>query len=122
MKEETKICRTCQHWKPNGGVLGMGYCIPNQWGYRKPSQTCDKWLAFPPYDPANNLPAGTELKLRDGRTVTLLDSDEEGNMYCQFGPGEDQRSWWGAYGNAELDDPAFVSDADIVGVISRPLF
>lgn len=40
MEEPEKLCKNCGNWRPNGGVLGMGYCIPNQWGYRKPTQGC----------------------------------------------------------------------------------
>ena len=35
-----KICKNCQWWQPNGGVLGFGYCRNNHWTYRKPTQTC----------------------------------------------------------------------------------
>lgn len=35
-----KICKNCMHWRPNGGVLGYGYCCVNGMGYRKPTQTC----------------------------------------------------------------------------------
>lgn len=41
-KPET-ICRDCLYWQPNGGVLGVGYCLANKMTYRKPGQTCDKW-------------------------------------------------------------------------------
>lgn len=41
MKE--KICDNCHFFQPNGGVLKMGYCIRDQWKYRKPEQTCDKF-------------------------------------------------------------------------------
>lgn len=40
MAESEKICKNCLWWIPNGGVLGMGYCIANKYGYRKPQQTC----------------------------------------------------------------------------------
>ncbi len=37
------VCANCVHWQPNGGVLGMGYCIEQGWGYRKPDQSCGKF-------------------------------------------------------------------------------
>ena len=65
---------------------------------------------------------GATLVLRDGREITFLHRDTDGNLFCQFGPGEDQLSWWGADGRAEYDDPDFVSDADIVAVKDNTLF
>lgn len=38
-----KVCANCVHWQPNGGVLGMGYCIEQGWVYRKPDQSCEKF-------------------------------------------------------------------------------
>ena len=35
-----RICRNCCYWQPNGSPLGVGYCMANQWSYRKPGQTC----------------------------------------------------------------------------------
>lgn len=65
---------------------------------------------------------GASLLLRDGREVTFLERDEDGNLLCKYGPGPDMLSWWGADGRAEYDDPGFVSDADIVAIKSDTLF
>jgi len=43
MDKTEKICKTCLFWQPNGGILGVGYCLANKWTYRKPTQHCDKW-------------------------------------------------------------------------------
>ena len=49
-----RICKTCQFWQPNGGVLGIGYCfVDKNATYRKPEQTCKKWkdgTGSPEYD------------------------------------------------------------------------
>lgn len=39
-KESEKTCGNCQHWIPNGGKLGFGYCAANGMGYRRPYQSC----------------------------------------------------------------------------------
>lgn len=39
-KESEKTCGNCQHWIPNGGKLGFGYCAANGMGYRRPDQSC----------------------------------------------------------------------------------
>ena len=43
---DTKICENCQWWQPNGGWLDVGYCRTDKWSYRKPSQSCKKFLLY----------------------------------------------------------------------------
>lgn len=74
-----------------------------------------------------DLHPGAVLLTRDGRQLTLMDRNEEdGTLLCKYGEGVDQISWWGADGRAEYDDdtsePYFVSDADIVDILSDTIF
>ena len=53
-----KICKNCMHWRPNGGLLGIGYCRQNQMGYRKPLQGCETKFV-------ERQPTGVRVKLND---------------------------------------------------------
>lgn len=40
-----RVCQHCAFWISNGGILGFGYCYLNDFGYRKFSQSCKKWVS-----------------------------------------------------------------------------
>lgn len=44
MTEVERLCGNCAYWIDNGGFLHVGYCRINDYGYRKKTQTCKKWI------------------------------------------------------------------------------
>lgn len=75
-----KICKNCENWAYNGSPLGVGYCIVNQWSYRKPTQHCDKILLMEkPYgisrDEEGHVPLAEYLGLQSRLPIVVVVAD-----------------------------------------------
>lgn len=75
-----KICKNCENWAYNGSPPGVGYCIVNQWAYRKPTQHCDKILLMEkPYgitrDEEGKVPLAEYLGLQSRLPIVVVVAD-----------------------------------------------